>query len=126
MKDRIKEIRKEAGLNQTEFGEIIGATRAMIAVYETGRVVPDASKRMLICEKFGVRLEWLEKGELPKYPEEVPGQPEALVPALVEVLSNTPALLDALTRLASRMTLDDWKVLNAVVEKAIQSKNPEE
>ena len=34
----------------------------MITSYERGKVVPDASKRMLICEKFNVNPEWLENG----------------------------------------------------------------
>ena len=63
MNDRIKKIRKDAGLNQTDFGASIGATVAMITSYERGKVVPDASKRMLICQKYGYNLRWLETGE---------------------------------------------------------------
>lgn len=63
MKDRMKTIRKSTGLNQTEFGSSIGATQTMISDYETGRVIPDASKRMLICRKYGYNLHWLETGD---------------------------------------------------------------
>ena len=48
MKDRIKAIRKERKLNQTEFGDRIGATQAMVTSYETGRVVPSDSILKLI------------------------------------------------------------------------------
>lgn len=63
MKDRIKKIRRKHGLNQTEFGASIGASQAMITSYETGRVVPDEAKRMLICAKYNVNPIWLETGE---------------------------------------------------------------
>lgn len=114
MKDRIKRIRKDAGLNQTEFGNIIGVSRDAVATYESGRVVPDAAKRMLICEKFNVNPEWLESGG-----DQDPYQ-VGLIPQLQAALRNAPAIEAALTRLLPRMTVDDWKILNAVVEKAIK------
>lgn len=63
MKDRIKKLRKDFNLTQTEFGSSIGATRSMIASYEGGAVVPDETKRMLICTKYNVNPLWLETGE---------------------------------------------------------------
>lgn len=113
MKDRIKRIRKDAGMNQTEFGSEVGATRPMIASYEGGSVIPDPSKRMLICEKFNVNPEWLETGS---------GEPYkvGLIPRLAMALKAAPAIEAALTQLVGRMTLEDWKILNAVVEKAIK------
>ena len=113
MKDRIKKIRKDADMTQTEFGDEIGATRAMIAVYESGRVIPDKSMLELICIKFNVNREWLETGVGNHYKEGV-------IPELVKALRNAPALLAALERILPRMNADDWKALNAVVEKAIK------
>lgn len=78
MKERIKMLRKELKLNQTEFGSRIGATQAMITSYETGRVVPDDAMRLLICREFGVRREWLEFGDLPMRSAETPAEDAAL------------------------------------------------
>lgn len=113
MKDRIKQIRKDANLTQTEFGNAIGATQFLVTSYETGRSVPDSARRMLICEKFNVNPDWLENGE---------GEPykKGLIPQLAFALQSSPALCAALTQLVDRMTLEDWKILNAVVEKAIK------
>ena len=113
MKDRIKKIRKDSCLNQTEFGSEIGATVAMITSYERGKVVPDPSKRMLICEKFNVNPEWLESGIGDPYKR-------GLLPQLAMALKAAPAIEAALAQLVGRMTLEDWKILNAVVEKAIK------
>ena len=63
MTERIKAIRKNAKLTQTEFGEKIGATRAMIASYEGGAVIPSDSILKLISKEFGVSYAWLKTGE---------------------------------------------------------------
>lgn len=123
MKDRIKKLRKQLGLNQTDFGAQIGATQAMITSYETGRVIPDESMRLLICNQFGVRRQWLEIGEDPMMASDVPSSPESLVPELVAVLSDNPALLDLARRAADLMTLADWKRLNALLSELLYPLN---
>lgn len=65
MKDRIKMIRKERKLNQTEFGDRIGATQAMVTSYETGRVIPSDAMLKLISKEFGISYAWLKTGEGP-------------------------------------------------------------
>ena len=120
MNERIKKIRKDAGLNQTEFGAAIGATLAMITSYERGKVIPDAAKRMLICERFNVNPEWLEHGG------DVPPYQQGLIPRLQVALRNAPAIEAALTRLVDRMSADDWHILNTVIEKALETKKDEE
>lgn len=91
MKDRIKKIRKDLNMNQTEFGEAIGTTLAAYSKYETGKVIPDKTTRMLICSKFNVSESWLETGEGLPYKE-------GLIPALVHALRQMPdvqAMLEA-------------------------------
>lgn len=65
MNERIKTVRKNANLNQTEFSDRIGSTRDKVASYETGRVVPADSILMLIAKEFGVSYVWLKTGEGP-------------------------------------------------------------
>ena len=61
--ERIKELRLEKGLSQTEFGRSIGLKQAAIGLYESGsRSVSDQSIS-LICQKFGVSENWLRTGE---------------------------------------------------------------
>lgn len=91
MKDRIKKIRKDLNMNQTEFGAAIGTTLAAYSKYETGKVLPDKTTRLLICAKFNVNETWLETGEGVPYKE-------GLIPALVHALQQMPdvqALLEA-------------------------------
>ena len=65
MNERIKAIRKSAGLNQTEFAERIGASRDKVASYELGRVVPADTVLKLISKEFGISYAWLKTGEGP-------------------------------------------------------------
>lgn len=59
---RIREIRKHYGLNQTDFGERIGLKQTAIGLYENDqRGVADRTI-LLICEKYSVREEWLRNG----------------------------------------------------------------
>ncbi len=60
--NRIRLIRKQAGLNQTEFGAKIGLKQTAIGLYENDqRGVADRTI-LLICEKFGINETWLRTG----------------------------------------------------------------
>lgn len=119
MNERIRKIRKDAKLTQSEFGECVGASYTAIAKYEAGKVIPDKAMQMLICSKFNVSEQWLETGE---------GEPyqRGLVPQLVHALRNAPALRAGLERLLDVMDDEDWRILNEVVRKAIQKENSPE
>lgn len=62
MKERIREVRKIKGLNQTEFGAKIGLSQKAIANIETGAVSLTGRNFDLICKTFGVNPEWLRCG----------------------------------------------------------------
>ena len=66
---RIREIRKHYGLNQTDFGERIGLKQTAIGLYENDqRGVADRTI-LIICEKYSVREEWLRDGIEPMFVE---------------------------------------------------------
>lgn len=60
--ERIRLVRKETGLNQTDFGEKVGLRQSSLGQIESG--VRNATDRtiFLICEKYGVLEEWLRNG----------------------------------------------------------------
>lgn len=65
LNERIREVRKDAKLNQTEFGERLGVSRSVIANIEldlnkTG--VPDNIIK-LICLTFNINEDWLRTGK---------------------------------------------------------------
>lgn len=63
MNQRIKEIRKKAGLTQQDFAERIGSARNTIANYEIGNRNPSDAVIRSICREFSINEEWLRTGK---------------------------------------------------------------
>lgn len=60
---RIKQVRKNIGMTQTEFGKKIGMGQAGVSKLEQdGTTVIDQNVR-LICEAFNINEEWLRTGQ---------------------------------------------------------------
>lgn len=118
MNERIRLIRKNLRLTQTEFGKEIGCSQTAVAKYESGLVVPDQTVRILICQKFNVSETWLETGEGKPYKE-------GLMPELVHALRNMPHVQSMLERLLPVMTVEDWRALDSVVERFLREKPPD-
>ena len=72
MRDRIKTIRKNAGMTQQQFAEKLGVSRNTIATYETSVRVPIDAIIISMCREFGVREEWLRTGKGAMYRETTP------------------------------------------------------
>ena len=54
MKNRIKQIRKENGMTQVEFGEKIGVKGNTVTNYETGLRNPTDAVILSICREFNI------------------------------------------------------------------------
>jgi transcriptional regulator with XRE-family HTH domain len=63
MNERVTEIRKAKGLNQTDFAQKIGITQASLSLIELGKSKLTEANIRLICLSFGVREEWLREGK---------------------------------------------------------------
>ena len=63
MNERIKAVRKSAGLKQSEFAERLGIKPNTVTSYETGLRVPSDAIVTSICREFRVRETWLRTGE---------------------------------------------------------------
>lgn len=62
MKDRIKAVRKEIKLTQSEFGEKIGVKGNTITGYETGIRTPSDAVITSICREFNINEDWIRTG----------------------------------------------------------------
>lgn len=62
MQNRIKELRKSLGLNQTDFGKNLGVTTSAISGYELGTITPSDAIIKSICREYGVNEIWLRTG----------------------------------------------------------------
>ncbi len=72
MKERIRQLRKELGLNQTDFGERIGVKQGSVAGYESGARTPIDAVITSICREFDVNEDWLRNGNGEMFKERSP------------------------------------------------------
>lgn len=56
LKDKIKSLRKEKGLTQTELGKILGVSQAMIGQYESGIRKPKIEQLLKIADALDVNI----------------------------------------------------------------------
>ena len=57
--NRIKEIRVEAGLSQSAFGEKLFVSQDTVSLWETGKALPGAEQIIAICKIFSVSSDYL-------------------------------------------------------------------
>ena len=63
MKERLKQIRREQKMTQSDFSHELGVTRTAYAKYENGLVTPSDTLIQLLCKNFHVNEEWLRTGK---------------------------------------------------------------
>lgn len=61
--ERLKELREEKGLSQTQLADEIEISRGSISFYENGERTPDIEVFDRICEYFDVSYDYMLKGK---------------------------------------------------------------
>lgn len=108
MKDRIRQLRKELGLNQTEFGERIGVKQTTIAGYETGAKNPMESVVLSICREFNVNENWLRNGTGEMFLEI---KESSIIAKATELLGEKDPLFEAFVDTYSKLTPKNRELL---------------
>lgn len=112
MNNRIREIRKQAGLSMQSFGERIGVSSPSISKIESGINNPSEQTIRAICSEFNINRDWLVDGI---------GDMKVTQPLLPEIIHNLrkyPRVLDIL----SVMQPEEWEALNAVLQRVMEQK----
>lgn len=112
MNERIKELRKALGLNQTEFGEKIGIKQGSVAGYESGVRTPLDSVILSMCREFNVNEKWLRTGDGEMFlpiPEE--DEVASYVAELLEPDNPFTDLIVEIMRTYSQLDLKSQEVL---------------
>ena len=60
---RLKEVRKELGLNQTDFAKYLGITQTAYSMIENGNRPLSDKYVKVICSAFHVNVKWFVTGE---------------------------------------------------------------
>lgn len=112
---RIKEIRKNANVNQDTFAEKIGLTKNFVSLIETGGRVPSDRTIKDICRIFSVNEEWLRNGTGEMY------LPKTKEQELGDFIGDVMADLDEsfrkrLVLALSKLTPEQWDLLEQIVD----------
>lgn len=119
MKERIKALRKELGLNQTDFGQKVGIKQTTVAGYETGAKNPMDSVIVSICREFNVNEEWLRDGVGEMF------QPMTRYESIAQFAGNLmkeeeESFKLRLFGILAQLDEKEWEVLEGIAKKAIK------
>ena len=115
MIDRLIIIREREKLNQEDFAKKIGVSRNFISLVETGK--RNLSDRTIadICRIFNINETWLRTGEGEMLVQK--SRNDEISDFIGDVLSGEPDFRRLLVSILSRMTTDEWKMLE---QKALE------
>lgn len=72
IKDRVRKVRMDQHMTQTEFAQRLGVSMNHVYMMETGRKGVSKSVIREVCRQFGVRESWLRTGEGEPYRDLTP------------------------------------------------------
>ena len=117
MQNRIKSVRKSLGLTQTEFGAKIAVKGNTITTYEKGTRIPSDAVINSICREFKIDEDWLRTGNGEPFYE--PSMEESLMNLFSDVAKEDNTFRKALFSVMSRMSVDEWKILEAKAQELL-------
>lgn len=113
-KERIKQIRKEIKMTQSEFAKVIGCSQQAITYYETGLRTPSGAVMTTICREFNISENWLRTGE---------GEMHNKVTRASEIATITKQLFDLdeesfpykFAVMLSKLDAEQWKTIENLI-----------
>lgn len=114
MNERIREVRKNAGLSMLAFGERIGISSAAVSNIENKKNNVSNQTIKLISKEFGVREEWIISGEEPMYENNREGM--MIYEWAGETLAEGDPFKLRLLELLSKLSPEQWDDLKKMAE----------
>lgn len=118
MKERIKEIRKDAKMSQTDFGRAIGVSLSSVQKWESGENTPTPQVQYVICDKFGISSKWLETGEGERTKSR---ETESLIPRLQRILQDYPLVAKTLEAAMEVMRPEDFDRMTEIIQQTVET-----
>ena len=113
--ERVKELRKALGLTQEKFGERVGLKKSAISQIESGVNGVTDQLHLTVFREFNVNEDWLRTGEGSMFVESY--KDEEITKFLGDILSDQPDFRRRLISVLSRMTPDEWALLEAKIRE---------
>ena len=125
MKDRIRLLRKELKLSQTDFGERIGVKQASVAGYEAGIRTPLDAVITSICREFNVSEDWLRTGKGEMF---LPTTRDDEIAIMTTDLfkEEEDSFKTRLILTLSKLDENEWALLEKIAKELVKSSNKED
>lgn len=121
MNERIKQIRKGAGLTLEKFGKQIGITAASCSNIESGKTNPSNQTIFAICKEFGCNEIWLRTGEGEPFQEK--SRQEQIMMFASQTVNGSDEFKKAFVSMLAKLDSDDWEALARIFSKlAVETK----
>lgn len=125
MKDRIKAVRKELALNQTDFGSRIGVKQGTVAAYENGSRIPLDSVIVSICREFGISEHWLRTGEGEMFVRL--SREEEITKFAMSIVRNPDSEFQRrFVSVLAQLTPEQWQLMEQMAHQLIDEGNKKE
>ena len=119
--ERIKEVRKTEKLTQQEFADRLNLKRNTVGSYEVNVVDPSDRTIKDICDKFGIREEWLRTGEGEMFVQDT--QSEQVAAFIGDVTrDDDDTFKKRFVEMLADLSPGDWELLERMAEKLTQKK----
>lgn len=113
---RIKKVRRELDLTQTEFASMLGLTQNTVTRYETGDRSPSNAVISLIVKAYNVNEKWLRTGEGELFTPVPKSQLEVLASQFPNITHETCVFVEKLINLPKSSQNIIMSFLREVVE----------
>lgn len=118
MKNRIRELRKELGLTQSEFGSRLGVKGNTVTGYESGTRVPSDAIIFSICREFDVNEEWLRTGSGDMFIAKTRSQ--EIVDFMSELMNDPDdSFKRRFIESIAQLSEDEWKVIEQIIDRLL-------
>lgn len=114
MNDRLKEVRKTLGLNQSEFGSRLGITGPGISKIESGDRNLTEHMALAVCREFGVSYDWLKCGKGKMFVDQ---NNEDIAAMVNRLLDSEDEITKRLFVAFAKLPKEDWAALANIIEK---------
>lgn len=120
LSERIKAVRKAAGLNQKDFGTKIGIGMSAVSLLESGTNNPSDQTLRLICSEFGISRRWLDTGE----GEMIDPQVSSDIQSITRTMEGQSEAKKRLVRFVVNMPPDLAEAFLAYLDSQTQKEDP--
>lgn len=115
MKDRIYEVRRRSGLNQSDFAEKLNLSKNFISLIETGNRSPSDRTISDICREFGCNEVWLRTGEGEPFQQE--SREEAIMRFAASTIRGSDSFKKSFVSMLAKLEPEDWEKLGDIFRK---------